>query len=196
MSSPLSDALKNAVNKKIQDEEKKQKNRVEIAMENTERRVAEKIKEIIEVYGLNFYYDGYDPSMYVRTGNLRHSGAISPFIKEFKKNGYLGFQYGANFDESLMDHRHYFLHIVYKHKRDNGMSEWYYAYHDENVNEKKILDNFRAGKHPLGKKDVFLEQGPIWMNGMIGAAPDALRQWKNSGAIKDIFKEELRKLIK
>jgi hypothetical protein len=196
MSSPLSDAFKNAINRKTDEIEKDSKNKVVIAMRNTEERVREKIKEIIEVYGMTPYYNGYTPSMYVRTNNLRDSGAVSPFINEYKKNGYIGFQYGANFDEDLMDHSEYYLHMVYKRKKHEGQWERDYLYHDDDVNEKDILDNFRAGKHPLGKKGAFFEQGPIWMKDMNGMAPDALREWKNSGAIQDIFKEELMKLLR
>lgn len=196
MSSPLSDAFKNAVNKKAEELETKSTNKVIIAMRNTEERVRKKIQEIIEIYGMDFYYNGYKPRMYVRTNDLRNSGAVSPFIKEYKKNGYIGFQYGAEFDEDLMDHSEYYLNIVYNRKKHDGQWSKMYLYHDDNVDEKEILDNFRAGKHPLGKKGLFVEQGPIWMKGMSGMAPDALRQWKNSGAIQDIFREEIRKLIK
>lgn len=196
MSSPLSDAFRKAAENDKEKQEKKIKNRVELAMENTEKRVADKIQEIIWKDGLDFYYDGYDPVMYVRTGNLRHSGAIAPFINEFKKNGMIGFQYGAEFDESLMDHRVLTIRREWQRKKDGKTMEKYYTYENEDVDEKAILDNFRAGKHPLGKPDVFFDQGPIWMNGMTGAAPDTLRLWKDSGAIKKIFKEELHKLKK
>lgn len=196
MSSPLSDAFKQAVENDKEKQEKKMKNRVEIAMENTEQRVAEKIQEIIWRYGLDFYYDGYSPIMYVRTGNLRHSGAIAPYINEFKKNGMIGFQYGAEFDESLMDHSMLTIKVEYDRKRDGRHVEKFYSYKNEDVDEKAILDNFRAGRHPLGVPDAFFEQGPIWMKGMTGVAPDALRLWKDSGAIKDIFKEEIGKLMK
>lgn len=192
MSSPLSDAFRKAAEQHIEGQEKKVKNRVEIAMENTEKRVAEKIQEIIWRYGLDFYYNGYNPIMYVRTGNLRHSGAISPYINEFKKNGMIGFQYGAEFDESLMDHRMLTVKVEYDRKRDGKHIEKYYSYVNEDADEKAILDNFRAGIHP----NTDVNQGPIWMKGLTGAAPDALRLWKNSGAIQNIFKEELHKLMK
>lgn len=192
MSSPLSDAFRKSVENNKEKQEQKMKNRVEIAMENTEKRVAEKIQEIIWRYGLDYYYDGYNPKMYVRTGNLRHSGAISPYINEFKKNGMIGFQYGAEFDESLMDHRTLTVKVEYDKKRDGKHVEKFYSYENEDVDEKAILDNFRAGIHP----NTNVNQGAIWMSGMTGVAPDALRLWKNSGAIKKIFKEELHKLMK
>ena len=192
MSSPLSDAFRKAVENDKEKQEKRTKNRVEIAMENTEKRVAEKIQEIILREGLDFYYNGYSPKMYVRTDNLRRSGAISPYINEFKKNGMIGFQYGAEFDESLMDHSVLTIKVAYDRKRDGAHVEKIYSYDKEDVNEKAILDNFRAGVHP----NTNVKQGPIWMKDMIGAAPDALRLWKDSGAIKAIFKEELDKLMK
>lgn len=191
MSSPLSDAFKNAVNNKAEEIEEKSNNKVKIAMRRTEDRVREKISEIIEIYGMDFYYGGYKPSMYVRTNNLRESGAVSPFIGEFTKSGYIGFQYGAEFNEDLMDHSEYYLNIVYKRKKHEGSWSKKYLYHDDDVNEKEILDNFRAGVHP----NTPVRQGAIWLKDMKGVAPDALRQWKNSGAIQKIFKEEFGKLI-
>lgn len=192
MSSPLSDAFKNAVNKKVEEIEEKQKTRIEIAMEKTEKRVADKIQEFINRDGMDFYYNGYSPIMYKRTGNLRDSGAVSPCIEETKNSGYVGFRYGATFDETLMDHSGYWIHINYNHKRDGGSWSKDYWYEDADADEKKILDNFRAGVHP----QTFVNQGPIWMSGLQGAVPDAIRTWKDSGAIKDIFMEEFQKLRK
>lgn len=173
MSSPLSDAFRNAVSNKMKEEEKKQKNRVEIAMERTENRVEEKIQEIIEEYALNFYYDGYTPRSYKRTYQLPR--AIWPFIQEFRKSGQIGFNYGANFDASLMNHK----------KRGKSKRK---IEPDEEI----ILDNFRAGIHP----NTGVEQDSVWMPGMEGNTPDAIRAWKNSGAIQKIFMEEFGKLTK
>ena len=192
MSSPLSDAFKNVVSKKVEEIEKESENKVVIAMRNTEDQVAEKIQEIIWRYGLDYYYDGYNPRMYVRTGNLRHSGAIKPFINEFKKSGNIGFQYGAEFDASLMDHRMLTIHVEYDRKKDGQHVEKFYSYENESVDEEAILNNFRSGIHP----NTSVNQGEIWTSGMNGMAPDALRLWKNSGAIQSIFKEELMKLLK
>ena len=198
MSSPLSDALENALNKKAEELKEKQKNRIEIAMEQTEARVKDKIGELIKD-GLKSYYEGYDPVMYVRTKQLRDSGAASPKTKSFKKNGLVGFQYGAIFDPDRMDHSVYELKIVYKHKKDSGVWEKKYTYHDD-VNEQDILDNFRFGLHPLGARGAFIEQGIFWKmeeeGGREGSIVDAIIQWKKSGAIKDIFLEELKKLKK
>ena len=173
MSTPLSDAFRKAANEKIKEVEGQQKNRVEIAMERTEKRVADKIQEIIEVYGLNFYYEGYDPKWYKREYQLPK--AVWPMVDEFTQNGYIGFNYGANFEANNMHHS----------KRGKSKSKI-------KANERIILANFRAGIHP----NTEVEQGAIWLKGMYGAAPDALRQWKNSGAIKDIFMEEFRNLMK
>jgi hypothetical protein len=190
MASPLSDALKKAVIKRVEQEEGAIKNRVEIAMERTEERVAQKIQEIIDIDAIDFFYKGYNPSVYVRTNQLRDSGAIAPYINEFKKNGYVGFQYGAVFDETLMDHSWYEILRTWTNK-DGTKKEKYYKVHNEEVDEKAILDLFRAGIHKRA-----LVQGDIWMSGMIGCAPDVLRQWKDSGAILKIFKEEFDKLKK
>lgn len=192
MSSPLSDAFRNAVIKRAEEIEEKSNNKVITAMRRTEERVAEKIQEIISTYGFDNYYTGYDPVMYVRTRNLRDSGAVKPFINEYKKGAYIGFQYGAEFDAGLMDHSVLTIHVEYFRKRDNKYVNKVYSYDDDNVDEEAILNNFRAGIHP----NTGVEQGPIWMQGMQGMAPEALRQWKNSGAIQSIFKEELIKLLK
>ena len=192
MSSPLSDAFKNAVEDDKKEKEKRSKNRIEIAMANTEKRVAEKIQEIIWQYGLDYYYNGYDPIVYVRTGNLRHSGAISPFISEFKSNGIIGFQYGAEFDAGLMDHRSLTVHVEYDRKKDGQHVEKYYSYEYKDVDEEIILENFRKGIH----RKTGVNQGTIWLSGMRGVAPDALKLWRDSGAIKKIFQEELGKLTK
>lgn len=172
MSSPLSDAFRDAVNKKVEQETGKTKNRVEIAMKRTERSVEEKIQEIIEEYALNFYYEGYAPKSYTRTFQLPK--AIRPVTEEFKKGAYIGFNYGASFDEGAMNH--------IKRGKSKKKIE---------ADEQLILDNFRAGKHP----NTGVEQGAIWMQGMVGSAPDVLRDWKNSGAIKEIFMQEFRSLM-
>ena len=191
MSSPLSDAFRNAVINRVEEIKDESKNKIVIAMRRTEERVANKIQEIIWRYGLDYYYDGYGPSMYVRTGNLRHSGAIKPWINEFKSGGHIGFQYGAEFDAGLMDHSTLTIHVEYDRKKDGKHITKFYTYEDNDVNEAAILSNFRAGVHP----NTGVEQGAIWMPGMTGAAPDALRIWKNSGAIQAIFKEVLMKLL-
>lgn len=172
MSSPLSDALQKAVENKLEEETRKTKNRVEIAIEKTEKRVEDKIQEIIETDALNFYYEGYTPKHYKRTFQLPK--AISPVTNEFTKGVYIGFDYGASFDASKMCH-------VKRGKSKRKIK----------ANEKIILKNFRSGEHP----NTGVSQGPIWMQGMIGSAPDALREWKNSGAIKEIFMQEFRNLL-
>ena len=173
MSTPLSDAFRKAANEKMKEVEGKQKNRVEIAMERTEKRVEDKRQEIIEEYALNFYYDGYTPKSYKRTYQLPR--AIWPLILEFRHGGQIGFNYGANFNANFMNHT----------KRGKSKRK---IEPDEEI----ILDNFRAGKHP----NTGVEQGSIWMPGMEGNAPDAIRAWKNTGAIQKIFMEEFRKLTK
>lgn len=199
MSSPWSDALENALNKKAEELKEKQKNRIEIAMEQTEARVKEQIGAFIKD-GLQDYYEGYDPVMYVRTEQLMKSGAASPKTESFKKNGLVGFRYGARFDPDRMDHSVYELKIVYKHKKDSGQWEKKYTYHDDDVNEQDILDNFRFGLHPLGARGAFIDQGIFWKmeneGGREGSIVDAIIQWKQSGAIKNIFLEELKKLKK
>lgn len=192
MSSPLSEAFRNAVIKRAEEIEEQSSNKVIIAMRRTEERVAEKIQEIITAYGFDYYYNGYTPTMYVRTDNLRNSGAVKPFINEYKKGGYIGFQYGAEFDAGLMDHSILTIRVEYDRKRDNKHVEKLYSYEKDNVDEEAILNNFRAGVHP----NTSVNQGAIWMQGLEGMAPEALRQWKNSGAIQSIFKEELIKLLK
>ena len=200
MSSPLSDALNKAVNKKVEEFEEKSKNKFEIALEKTEERVRQKVDEILERDGLDFYYSGYKPHMYVRTNQLRDSGAVSAKTESFNKNGMMGFSYGAVFNEDLMDHSVYELHMVYKHKKDGGKWERNYTYYDDDVDEKKILDNFRFGLHPLGVPGAYIDQGIIWKTeeegGREGRVVDKIKKWKQSGAIKDIFLEELQKLKK
>ena len=191
MSSPLSEAFRNAVINKVEEIKDDSKNKVVIAMRRTEERVAEKIQEIIWLYGLDYYYNGYSPRMYVRTGNLRHSGAIKPWINEFRSGNNIGFQYGAEFNSDLMDHSALTIRVEYDRKRDNSHITKFYTYEDNDVDEAAILSNFRAGVHP----NTGVEQGAIWLQGMTGMAPDALRTWKNSGAIQSIFKEEFMKLL-
>ena len=195
MSSPLSDALENAVNNKIEELKERQKNRIEIAMERTEERVKDKIGHMIKE-GLDEYYEGYSPYMYVRTNQLKDSGSVSAKTKQFKKNGIIGFQYGAIFDESKMDHSVYMLNIIHKHKKDSGVWQRQYKYIDEDVDEKMILDNFRFGEHP----NTGVNQGLFWQmeseGERAGKIPDAITEWKKSGAIKEIFLNELQKLKK
>ena len=188
MPSPLSDALNQAINKHKEETEKKLKNNVQLAMDATERKVKEKMEWFIKVLGTGGYYNEYTPSMYNRTGQLKN--AIMSHTESFDDGRQVGFDFGAKFNEDLMDHSTYYLTIRYRHRKDAGEWSKTYLYHDDNPDETAILENFRAGVHP----NTGVNNGPIWMPGNVGFVPDEIRKWVNSGGIATIFKSELKKL--
>ena len=181
MSSPLSDALEAMVNKEFEEREKKIKNRMEVAMDNTEARTKDKIQEIIDEDAVAAYYGGYSPIMYVRIGQLGNS--IKPVILSVRGGGTIGFDFGASFDVGAMDHS------VLTIRNRKGKT---YTYSGHNADEGKILENFRAGEHP----NTGVHQGAIWQDGMIGSAAEELKTWVKAGNIRKIFREEIQKLIK
>lgn len=189
MSSPLSDGLNKAIKNHEKDTDKKIKNNVQLAMEATEKRVEEKMKWFLEVLGVGGYYNEYTPSMYVRTKQL--TNAVMSYTEPFDDGKQIGFDFGAKFNEDFMDHSVYYLNIRYKHRKDAGEWSKKYLYHDDNVDESKILESFRNGEHP----NTGVNNGAIWAEGRIGFIPDEVRKWVNNGGISRIFKEELEKLI-
>ena len=168
MSSPMSDALRKAVEQKKAELQSQTNNRVKIAMGVTEVRVEDKIKEIIERDAVEFYYSGYTPKSYDRTYQLQKTGA--PKIKEVTSGTEIGFDYGATFDRKKMKHK----------------SKKY------TPDERIILKNFLTGEHP----NTSVNQGNIWQPGGVGHAPDVLKKWAKEGNIREIFMEEFKKLMK
>lgn len=181
MSSPLSDALEAMVERQMAKEEQKVKNRIEIAMDATEDKTKDKIQEIIDEEAVAKYYGGYDPKMYIRTNQL--GNAIKPVTHSVRGGSSIGFDLGARFDETTMDHS------VLTIKGRNGKQ---YTYEGHDADELTILENFRAGEHP----NTDVNQGAIWQNDMQGHAPEILKNWVKSGGIREIFRAELRKLMK
>lgn len=188
MSSPLSDHLKQAIEEHKAETEKKLKNNVQIAMDNTEKRVKEKVEWFIQRLGVNGYYNEFTPSMYNRTFQL--GKAVTSYTESFDDGRQVGFDFGAKFNEDLMDHSVYYLTIRYKHRKDAGEWTTTYLYHDDDPDEAAILANFRAGEHP----NTGVNNGPIWMQGRIGFVPDEIRKWVKNGFLAKIFKEEMKKL--
>ena len=184
MSSPLSEALKGAVESHKKEEEKRKKNRAELAMERTAKRVEDEINQLIEQY-TEAYYTGYTPKVYSRTDNLRDSGVMKAYTEEHKSNGYIGFEYGAEFDAGLMDHSTLTLWPGRIRKRDGQP----YTYPNPDVDEEKILEQFRIGNHP----NTGVNTGSIWGPQLSGEIPKILRAWGKSGRIKKIFLEEFYK---
>lgn len=170
MSSPISDALRKAVDQRREELQAQTNNRVKIALGVTETHVEYKIKEIIARDAVEFYYEGYPkpPRQYERTYQLPKAG--EPKIEEFTSGGEIGFRYGASFDSSKM-----------KHKMKKTPPD-----------EPTILDNFLKGIHP----NTSVEQGDIWQPGGVGHAPDVLKKWVKEGNIRKIFMEEFKKLMK
>lgn len=184
MSSLPSDVIKRTIEEHKEETEKNVKNRAEIAMERTAKRIENEINQLIEKY-TESYYSGYTPKVYSRTGNLKDSGAMKAYTEEHRSNGFIGFEYGAEFDAGLMDHSTLTLYPGRMRKRDGAP----YTYPNPDADEEKILENFKIGQHP----NTSVNTGSIWGPELSGAIPDILREWGKSGKIKSIFLEEFYK---
>lgn len=139
----MNDMLEDAVN-----DYRKQ---IEKALKRAEQRIRVRMQDIINEYMLDDYYNGYTPKMYVRIFQLQKS--VGPYTEFGSKDNVFAIAFGIEDEESpygfgAMDHSNYSIKVTYHRKKKSGVWEKTYNYHDEDVDEKDIFENFMAGIHP------------------------------------------------
>ena len=120
------------------------------ALKRAEQKIKIRMKEIIQEYMLDDYYNGYSPKMYVRIHQLEKS--VGPYTELKESGNVFGLSFGVDIDPpygaSAMDHSQYSINVVYQRKKKPGTWERTYTYQDDDVNEEAIFENFLAGIHP------------------------------------------------
>lgn len=127
------------------------KKRIALAFEQIKKKTTEKVSEAIKIAMIDNYYNGYDPLVYVRTGQLKNS--VAPLIVDDSDNSGFQFQFGIKTSEpkgpSAMRHDTLSVRVTNK----NG-EEKIYSYkvkgYDSEI-EEKIFSNFMDGIHPNAK---------------------------------------------
>lgn len=141
------------LNEFAEDVQKEYQKKVEAALARAEKIIHKKIQYIINEYMIKDYYQGYEPIVYKRTGQLNKS--VYPSVDIGEKNGAFGITFGIEDEDpygpSAMDHS--ILHVVVKHKsKKTGKIKTYeYSYKKKNYDEQLeevIFENFMEGIHP------------------------------------------------
>ena len=162
------------------------KKRIEIAFEKIKQKVENKIVEIIHKDAMHNYYDGYEPSVYVRTGQLWNS--LGPLIIDESDDNNFQFSFGIKRTPpkgpSAMRHDE----IRVKVEKKNGEIK-IYTYKDKDYSpavEKIIFNNFMQGIHPNAR-------GESQTTHVDNAINKALDQLLSDGTIDKIINDVFSK---
>lgn len=177
MSSPLSDAVKRAAEENAEEIAGKIAARLNSALGVVQGQVESKLNEVIQVNMNDYYYSGYTPTSYRRTGIVRNN-LTKPVIRSFASGGKKGFTFGVRYEPENMHH-------INRGK------------HPTKPDEYLIAENFSEGIHPrpaIYGGDV--SQGTIWsMSSPEGSAADIVREWAKENLNK-AFADALSGLMK
>lgn len=134
------------LNEFAEDVQKEYQKKTEDALKRAEKIINKKIRHIINECMIKDYYQGYEPIMYQRTGELKKS--VYPSVEIGNQGGAFGITFGIEDDWEAMDHST--LHVVVKHKskKTGQVKEYEYFYQKNDVDEEAIFENFMAGIHP------------------------------------------------
>ena len=158
----------------IEDIVKEDKKRIALAFEQIKKKTANKIQEAIKTAMIDNYYNGYDPLVYIRTGQLENS--VAPLIIDDSDNSGLQFSFGIKTSppkgSSAMRHDRLLVRVTKK----NG-EEKIYSYkvkdYDPGI-EKLIFNNFMNGVHPNANSRGVTETPTTHVYKEINKALDAL----------------------
>ena len=138
----------------IEDIVKKDKERIALAFEQIKEKTTVKISEAIKKAMIDNYYNGYDPFIYIRTGQLENS--VAPLIIDDSDNSGFRFDFGIKTSppkgSSAMKHDTLSVRVTKK----NG-EEKIYTYkvkdYDPKI-ESLIFNNFMEGIHPNARGET------------------------------------------
>lgn len=208
MSSDMSKLLKRAVNEYTDEIAKEENKKIQIALDRTMRRIQEEVDEYLE-WMSDAYYDGYEPILYERSMQLKRKETrpVNPYA-EINVNGNMSnLSFGVVFNERSMDHSSYTVKARWYDKKnkqwkDVKKSKTYTVTPGKKggkkPKEKTILRLFQQGIHPNASLEGITDMPtpmPLFTDAKRGAVPDMIEQWVESGALQDIFNNELKKLL-
>lgn len=205
----MSKLLRRAVSEYTDEMAKEENKKIETALDRTMDRVKDKVEEYLKVMS-QAYYEGYDPISYIRTMQLQKSATrpVNPSAKITTHGNMTSLSFGVTWDESTMNHSKYTVKARWydkKHKKwkDVKKSKTYTVNPGKkggsSVDEEVILGFFQEGCHPNASLDGFTHYptpSPLFTEETKeGYIPDLITEWVESGALQEIFNDELRKLI-
>ena len=211
MASEMSKVLRRAVDEYTKEIAQEENKKIQIALDNTMKYVEEKVDEYLE-WMANAYYDGYEPVWYIRTGQLKNKGTrpVNPYTEIKTMGSMSSLQFGVIFDETSMNHGSYTVKARWYDKKnkkwkDVKKSKTYHVTPGKKKGKKPseiaILNFFQEGIHPNAVLEGIENMAglptpePLFTNDREGAVPDLIEHWVESGALQEIFNNELRKLI-
>lgn len=209
MASEMSNLLRRAVNEYTDEIAKKENKNIEIALDRTMDRIKEKVEEYLKIMS-SAYYKGYDPISYIRTMQLQKSATrpVNPSAKITTHGNMTSLSFGVTWDESTMNHSKYTVKARWYDKKrkkwkDVKKSKTYTVNVGKKggspVDEEAILELFQEGIHPKASLEgmtSFPTPSPLFTEETKeGYIPDLITEWVESGALQEIFNDELRKLI-
>lgn len=184
MSSPLSDAVEKAAKENAKEASKQIAARLDMALNQLQTAVQDKLEQVIEHDMNDYYYDEYRPIRYHRTDILRNN-LVKPLLRPFNNGQEKGFQFGVKWFPENMHH----IKIRGPKAKKDPIP----------VDENLVAENFSKGIHPNGiPTRGTVDQGPIWVMGdedNTGSAAEIMRQWSKNNLNK-IFSEALSDIMK
>lgn len=166
------------------------KKRIALAFEQIKKKTRDKIQVAIKTAMIDNYYNGYNPFVYVRTGQLKNS--VEPLIIDDSNNSGFQFEFGIKTSppkgSSAMRHDRLTVRVTKK----NG-EEKIYSYtvkdYDSGV-EKLIFNNFMEGIHPKANRKGITETPTTHVYKEINKALDGLLK---DGIIDKIIQDAFSK---
>ena len=210
MASEMSRMLRRAVDEYTDEIARQENKNIEIALGKTMDRIKEKIEEYLKLMSIA-YYAGYHPLVYVRTKQLEKSATrpVNPSAKIRTSGDTSTLSFGVTWDESTMNHSTYTVKARWYDKKrkkwkDVKKSKTYTVNVGKKggspVDEEAILWLFQEGIHPKASLEGITSMptpSPLFTEETReGYIPDLITEWVETGALQEIFNDELKKLIK
>lgn len=207
MASEMSKVLRRAVDAYTEEMAKEENKKIEIALDNTMKRIKDKVEEYLKRMSAA-YYKGYDPISYIRTLQLHKSDTrpVNPNAKIQTSGNVSTLTFGVTWDASTMNHSNYTIKARWydkKHKKwkDVKKTKTYTVEVGKkkgaSPDEETILNFFQEGIHPNavpeGMTGYFTPE-PLFTEGKEGYIPDLIGEWLDTGELQEIFNSELKKL--
>lgn len=128
----------NEIDQMVKDLIEQDKKRIKEAFERIKKEVTKEIQTIIQRDMIDNYYNGYEPLIYNRTFQLPKS--VAPLILDSSMGDTFQFDVGIKLKDGEKKMSHDTLTLTVKGRT--------YTYHNDDVNEEAIFENFLAGIHP------------------------------------------------
>lgn len=185
------DVWDNADDKTLENEQK--------AFENAMARMQTELYKIMERVTVRNFYDGYQPTVYVRTNQFEQPGFISMTLNDATQGDEFSFTVNPKYDHTMLDHSTYKIHYSYqpkKNKKKHGPRRYYegtaLVQLKEKPDEKAIMiEALGQGIHKnVGMANT---KGPIWTEDRQGLLWKEIKEYINANLVK-FFNEEYDKL--